>query len=69
MISPRPTSCATPSRRELIAIGDDVLVSVEPSAPAAVWGAEALWTRVSVEDGRAVRLISYDTRERALAGS
>jgi ketosteroid isomerase-like protein len=54
--------------RELSQLGDDVLVSVEPSASAAVWGADALWTRVSVKDGRAVRLVSYDSRERALAG-
>ena len=54
--------------RELTPVGDDVLVSVAPSAPAAVWGAEALWTRVSFAGTRAVRLVSYDTRERALAG-
>ena len=54
--------------RELTQVGDEVLVSVAPSASAAVWGAEALWTRVVFDAGRAVRLVSYDTRERALAG-
>jgi ketosteroid isomerase-like protein len=53
--------------RELTPVGDDVLVSITPSAPAAVWGAQALWTRVSFAGARAVRLVSYDTRERALA--
>jgi ketosteroid isomerase-like protein len=54
--------------REVFEHGDDVIVSMAPSVTASAWGATESWTRVVLRDERVVRLISYDTRERALDG-
>jgi hypothetical protein len=52
---------------ELVDVGDDVVVGIAPSPRAAESGTPVGWTRVGYRDGLVVRLVSYDSRERALA--
>jgi ketosteroid isomerase-like protein len=54
---------------DLVADDDDVLVCLAPSARAAEGGVAAAWTRVCFRDGLVIRLVSYDSRERAFAGA
>jgi hypothetical protein len=52
---------------EVVDLGDDVVVGIAPSPRAAETGAPVGWTRVAYLDGLVARLVSYDSRERALA--
>lgn len=52
---------------EVVDLGDDVVVGIAPSPRAAESGAPTGWTRVAYRDGLVVRLVSFDSRERALA--
>jgi ketosteroid isomerase-like protein len=54
---------------ELVADGDEVVVGLAPSPAAADLGAPVGWARVRVGDGHVTRLVSYDSRDRALGAT